>query len=703
MGVAVDQIRAAIQQQDQARQDQAEALAGHSRWMQAIEAGLSELRGAHDAQLAGHSQWMTALDAAAAELRSSHGSQLADLQRWMAASTQRIASLSSLPVTPSATLQSQGPAATLVSPAQQLARMLDVWTVSQWVAQAPIQSDLPIAVIVPTRNRRRYLETAVESVLAQRHAAWRLIIVDDGSTDDTEAYLATCTDPRIRIVRAGGVGAFAARNIGLDQVDAAVVVHLDDDNILDPGWLRAVAWAFTRWPDTRLLYGARIVEDPAASDVSPSGMMPRLEFPAFDRARLEQANTIDMNVIAHRAGLSEARFDPTLDGSGDWEMLLRLTARHTPLELPVIACLYRSHAPGRISHHASSLDGNRTVRARVHTTRPLRVLSYNALFPLMSETYIEEEMLALEAQGASIAFAAWGRSVSPYPIRQPIFAGLEQGVAAHDPDVVVVHWASHAAGALDALQRAGRPFAVRVHSFDFDPDLLLRIQAHRLCIGIWAFPHQAQQLDFLHPLVPIFTTHAAMPEPAAVRPVIASVSAGLPKKDWPLLFEALDQLPEFERVVIVARSNGLEQVPDDVLRRAAALRHPPIVHVNLPRADVFAILARTAVLLYTLTPEARIGMPMSVIEGLRAGACIVAPDRPEMHDLCGPGLRPYSTAADIVRQVRHVAAGGPAIEAERAANRARALHRFCDPLLGARYHHQLATALTQWRDNQQRA
>ena len=68
---------------------------------------------------------------------------------------------------------------------------------------------------------------------------------------------------------------------------------------MDPGWLHAVAWTFERWPDTQVLYGARLIEDAPARDSTPSGALPHLDWEAFDRRRLEQGNYIDMNTIAH--------------------------------------------------------------------------------------------------------------------------------------------------------------------------------------------------------------------------------------------------------------------------------------------------------------------------------------------------------------------------------------------------------------------
>ena len=116
------------------------------------------------------------------------------------------------------------------------------------------------------------------------------------------------------------MGESAARNLGLETATGAIITFLDDDNLMDPGWLHAVAWAFERWPDTQVLYGARIIEDAPAMKSEPSGALPNLDWDAFDRRRLEQGNYIDMNMIALRAGLdrtaaSTRRSAPASTGS----------------------------------------------------------------------------------------------------------------------------------------------------------------------------------------------------------------------------------------------------------------------------------------------------------------------------------------------------------------------------------------------------
>ena len=107
---------------------------------------------------------------------------------------------------------------------------------------------------------------------------------------------------------------------------------------------------------------------------------------------------------------------------------------------------------------------------------------------------------------------------------------------------------------------------------------------------------------------------------------------------------------------------------------------PPFVKVNAERAECFALLGADVGAALHGRRRQTIGMPMSLIEALRAGACVVHPDRPELRPTWSVRASgAIATVDDIVAHVREIAAGGPAIEAERQANEAWARAQFCDP------------------------
>jgi glycosyltransferase involved in cell wall biosynthesis len=92
-----------------------------------------------------------------------------------------------------------------------------------------------ITVVTATRDRAHELPGLVDAVLAQRNTPpFELVIVDDGSVDDTRAVLDGIGDVRLRQVHQDGVGPGAARNAGTAVARGEWVVFLDDDDRPDP-------------------------------------------------------------------------------------------------------------------------------------------------------------------------------------------------------------------------------------------------------------------------------------------------------------------------------------------------------------------------------------------------------------------------------------------------------------------------------------
>ena len=582
---------------------------------------------------------------------------------------------------------------------QELRALIEPTT--EWVRRAEIDTGPLLSVVTATRNRADLLTRAVDSVRAQVYENWELVIVDDGSTDDTPGRLAewTATDPRIVAVAGGGGGGNvgAARNAGLAAAQGQFVCYLDDDNIMEPLWLKAVAWSMARNPSTDLFYGARLADREPAPDGTPVEL-PFLQFEAWDRDRLEAGNFIDLGVVAHRRNLPEANFDERLERLGDWDLVLRLTATTEPLPLPVVAMAYTTDAPDRIGRTIDATASEIAVRAKLLADRPLRVLAYNSLFPLAPETYIAEEMHALAANGAVLAWATENVSPTPMPLAEPLYTGLDEAVAGFEPDILFLFWITFASASLEELSRIGLPFAVRVHSFDYDPVLIEQVRSHPLCVGVWAYPHHADAVGGTHPLVPLIHDRQLFP-PEGERTIVLSASAGLPKKDWPTLVGAFAELARqgVDCRIFIGTTYQHEDEPDVVRRLIEASGAPITLSLNVPHGEVVGLLGRTAAVVYTKVPGGPMGMPRSIVEGMYAGTSVIMVDLPEASLTAGPGCRTYETSEDIVRHVTEVLAGGPDIDAERAANRRRAECEFAGQEHAAAFAAALSKALAQWR------
>jgi glycosyltransferase involved in cell wall biosynthesis len=243
-------------------------------------------------------------------------------------------------------------------------RQLQIRSVMDWIEQASLHERPLVSVVLPTRDRCALLPRAIASVTRQTYVNWELLVVDDASADATAAVIAGISDKRVKGFRGKGGGVCAARNIGLSQARGSLVAYLDDDNIMHPGWLKAVVWAFEQHPATQVLYGAFIVDDKARLAGHGRGQLPQLYFHGYDYRAAARHNVADMGCIAHRAGLPEARFDESLREMGDWDLFLRLTRQSEPFALPAIACFYTTDAPSRLSGGPTFHSDLAAVRAK---------------------------------------------------------------------------------------------------------------------------------------------------------------------------------------------------------------------------------------------------------------------------------------------------------------------------------------------------
>ncbi|MGQ4810135.1 hypothetical protein NKDENANG_03582 [Candidatus Entotheonellaceae bacterium PAL068K] len=190
-----------------------------------------------------------------------------------------------------------------------------------------------ISVILPTYNRARVLSQAIDSVLTQDFDDFEVIVVDDGSEDETATLMQQYRDPRVRYLRQPcHRGGNACRNQGIMQAQSDLICFLDSDDAYLPHKLGFIADYFTRHPDIDVLVDSFEKIYPAASG---GRRKLRLNTPldnnaAFERAvycrRLYKATP---SISARRQALiGVGLFDETLKQRQDMDLLLRLVRRY---------------------------------------------------------------------------------------------------------------------------------------------------------------------------------------------------------------------------------------------------------------------------------------------------------------------------------------------------------------------------------------
>ncbi len=218
-----------------------------------------------------------------------------------------------------------------------------------------------VSVIIPTFNRGRFLEEAVDSVLAQTFADFELIVVDDGSTDDTRERLQRYGQQLTR-VRQPNRGVSAARNKGFERSTGELIALLDSDDLWRPAKLARQVAFFDAHPDAQICqteeiwirHGKRV--NPKKRHHKPSGWIfePSLAL-----------CLVSPSAVMLRRGLLEAMggFDESLPACEDYDLWLRISFRY-PIGLIDAPLVIKrgghadqlSAAPGLDRYRIRSLD-----------------------------------------------------------------------------------------------------------------------------------------------------------------------------------------------------------------------------------------------------------------------------------------------------------------------------------------------------------
>src|SRR5216684_1906852 len=207
-----------------------------------------------------------------------------------------------------------------------------------------------VTVIIPAYNAGRTISAALQSVFAQTYRNYEVIVVDDGSTDDTAMRVRECGN-RVQHIRQANAGPGRARNEGIRRAAGRLIAFLDADDVWLPRKLQLQVDYFERFPGTGLLHTATIVSRTPTPTLRETVDTLPLDAPAdpprhvfgdlFHAAIDINALTVMVrrDVLADVGGFDERR-ELHVE---DWDLWLRIAARfpigYTPFPLAV-------HRPG---------------------------------------------------------------------------------------------------------------------------------------------------------------------------------------------------------------------------------------------------------------------------------------------------------------------------------------------------------------------
>ena len=213
-----------------------------------------------------------------------------------------------------------------------------------------------VSVIIPAYNQAQYLDDAVQSVLEQSYTNYEIIVIDDGSTDNTPAVAAQFGE-KIRYIRQENKGLAGARNTGIRAARGELIGLLDSDDQWEPTFLETMVSLAEAHPQAAVYYSGaqymdadgnllpQILGTSTAPTESPQGMYHTLLRANF----IIPSATVLRKSIIEQAGL----FDPQLRSCEDWDLWLRLLPDHKFVGSPAPLLRYRIHG----SSLSTNVDG----------------------------------------------------------------------------------------------------------------------------------------------------------------------------------------------------------------------------------------------------------------------------------------------------------------------------------------------------------
>lgn len=228
------------------------------------------------------------------------------------------------------------------------------------------------SVIIPTYNRAAFLSKSISSVVEQSFEDWELIVVDDGSTDDTKTCVERFSDARIKYVYQENAERSAARNNGITHASGTYILFLDSDDVLQPDTLAVLHDFIHQHGEPVAVFGTTLVYEENVRNTS-------LWTGATATELLSTKSVIPVSQCAHRDCFIDNRFDTRFTLWEDTHVWLRILQQFPVLVVPAACIRVAVHQESSVFKTFHSVEIKDAHRYRDAVSD---LLNYPDLFPL---------------------------------------------------------------------------------------------------------------------------------------------------------------------------------------------------------------------------------------------------------------------------------------------------------------------------------
>ncbi len=221
-----------------------------------------------------------------------------------------------------------------------------------------------VDVIIPSFNAAKYLPAAIESVISQTFDDWQILLVDDGSTDNTAEVVVPFLDrlgPKIKYIKQENRGVSAARNNGILASTAEFLALLDADDVWLPCRLSESLKVLAERPKAGLSYGLIRKIDPEGRLGSTwEGNLTNAEGHIAPHIYVRAVELPSPTITLRRKCIDEVGiFDESLRVTEDRDLWLRIAQRYEVAFVPMVLALYR------VSPSSLTTDPKRMVQEQL--------------------------------------------------------------------------------------------------------------------------------------------------------------------------------------------------------------------------------------------------------------------------------------------------------------------------------------------------
>lgn len=214
------------------------------------------------------------------------------------------------------------------------------------------------SILVPTFNRSALITRAIESVLAQSFKNWELIIIDDGSTDNTEDVVRSYKDKRIRYVKKQNSGAADSRNYGAKHAKRPFLAFLDSDDTWDSKKLEKTVAFIEEYGDDKCYYSGFRTYDSKAQKIIRE-VIPEKIYDMHEALKnYNPIHAFSTFVVPSHSFKEIEGFDTKFKARQDVDLYYRLSSKWEFIPIPEILVTIYNNTQDRISATSTNrIDG----------------------------------------------------------------------------------------------------------------------------------------------------------------------------------------------------------------------------------------------------------------------------------------------------------------------------------------------------------